>query len=54
MVFPAAQIDVGMTPTYGPNMPQALVFRDGAVVGFRADGRETVFQRFSKIIWKQI
>jgi hypothetical protein len=39
-------IDVRMTPAYGENMPEALVFSDDAVVGFRADGRKHVFQRF--------
>ncbi len=39
-------IDVRMTPAYGENMPQALVFCGDAVIGFRADGREHVFQRF--------
>ena len=39
-------IDVRMTPAYGENMPQALVFCGDAVIGFRADGREHVFQQF--------
>ncbi len=41
-------IDVRMTPAYGENMPQALVFSDHALVGFRADGRKHVFHRFIK------
>ncbi len=43
-------IDVRMTPAYGENMPQALVFCREAVVGFGADGREHVFQRFRKAV----
>ncbi len=43
-------IDVRMTPAYGENMPHALVFSDDAVVEFRADGREHVFQRLRKAV----
>jgi hypothetical protein len=39
-------IDVGMTPAYGENMPQALVFSRDGIVGFGADGSERRFVPF--------
>jgi hypothetical protein len=39
-------IDVGMTPTYGENMPQALVFSRQGILGLRADGTGKEFVRF--------
>lgn len=39
-------IDVGMTPTYGENMPQALVFSRNGISGLSADGTEKEFVRF--------
>ena len=39
-------IDVGMTPAYDENMPQALVFSRKGIVGLRADGAGREFVRF--------
>ena len=39
-------IDVGMTPDYGENMPQALVFSRKGIAGLRADGTSKEFVRF--------
>ena len=39
-------IDVGVTPEYGENMPQALVFTRKAIAGLRADGTGKEFVRF--------
>lgn len=39
-------IDAGMTPRCGGNMPQALVFSRKGVVGIRADGAAKEFVRF--------
>ena len=39
-------IDVGMTPSYGENMPQALVFSRKGIVGLRADGTTRELVRF--------
>ena len=39
-------IDVGMTPAYDENMPQALVFSLKGIVGLRADGARREFVRF--------
>ena len=39
-------IDVGMTPAYDENMPQALVFGRNGIVGLRADGTGKELVRF--------
>ena len=39
-------IDVGMTPAYGENMPQALVFSRQGILGLRADGSAEEFVQF--------
>jgi len=39
-------IDVGMTPAYHENMPQALVFSRNGIAGLRADGTGKEFVRF--------
>ncbi len=36
-------IDVGMTPAYGENMPRALVFSRDGIAGLAADGTERHF-----------
>jgi hypothetical protein len=39
-------IDVGMTPAYQENMPQAVAFSRNGIVGLSADGTEKEFVRF--------
>ena len=39
-------IDVGMTPAYGENMPQVLVFSGKGIVGLSADRTKKEFVRF--------
>jgi len=39
-------LDVGMTPAYGQNMPQALVFSRQGILGLRADGAAQEFVQF--------
>jgi hypothetical protein len=39
-------IDVGMTPAYGENLPQALVASHAGIAAFDATGRETVLVPF--------
>ena len=39
-------IDVGMTPAYGENMPRALLFSRDGIVGLAADGTEQRFVKF--------
>jgi hypothetical protein len=39
-------VDVGMTPAYQENMPQALAFSRNGIVRLGADGTEKQFARF--------
>lgn len=41
-------IDVGMTPAYGPNEPQALVVSEAGISALRASGEEFLIRPFAK------